>query len=396
MLPRRHRKLELLPPSQVVSGQYIVDLHNEYSSEDYIRLVAQDYNITIQKLYTSTLIGFAAHFNDDTLDLLLQDFRVERIAQDGWVHLDDDGGETANEPAATTNLDMMDGRLDGLYTYRYTGTGSHIYVVDSGIRATHQEFNGRVAQDCFDAIAPCNTAILNPHGTHIASVAAGTNYGIAKNAILHDVRVLDETSNVRWSGLIQGVDYFTQQQQQQQQLKSSNNNNKTSIIVNMSLGGNANELLDKAVTKALEAGAIIVASAGNEGKDACSRSPGRVPGVITVGSISFNEKQQQQQRAFATNYGPCVDIWSLGTNILGAGIGNDTSIISKTGTSMAVAAVVGATALYMEAGLTTSDLLFDAAINVELAGNDGSPGRVLSVWKLNGGLEDSPSTTSPP
>ncbi len=81
-------------------------------------------------------------------------------------------------------------------------------------------------------------------------------------------------------------------------------------IINMSLGLEADEFIDTAVTRAAESGVYVVVAAGNENEDACKSSPAGAPSSITVGAINTND-----QRASFSNYGKCVDIFAPGTNI---------------------------------------------------------------------------------
>ena len=76
----------------------------------------------------------------------------------------------------------------------------HAYIIDTGIRATHQQFAGRIGNG-FTAVNDGNgTNDCHGHGTHVAGTVGGTTYGVAKQVTLHAVRVLNcsgSGSNVR-------------------------------------------------------------------------------------------------------------------------------------------------------------------------------------------------------
>jgi len=142
----------------------------------------------------------------------------------------------------------------------------------------------------------------------------------------------------------------------------------------------------------VNAGVIMVAAAGNQNEDACDRSPARVPGVIAVGSMAEGDVQAQ-----SSNFGPCVDIWAPGRDILSAGFANDDDIQTKSGTSMAAPMVAGVLAMYMQAGWTLENMLADAEY-VDALTDRASTGRLVSVRRLIEGGTRSPTmspSTSP-
>jgi subtilisin family serine protease len=161
--------------------------------------------------------------------------------------------------------------------------------VDAGIRATHQEFGGRVASECYSDIGTCNTD-TESHGTHIASLAGGSTYGVAKQVTIHDTRIYDDMGIVSWSNLMSGLDYVAGEQ-----LRSSG-----TVVVNVSMGGGGYDVVDNAIQKTLDTGAVVVVAAGNQALDACDRTPSRVPGVVTVGATDISPGVRRP----SSNYGP--------------------------------------------------------------------------------------------
>jgi subtilisin family serine protease len=126
-------------------------------------------------------------------------------------------------------LDRLDERnlpLDGEYKYELDGTGVKIYIFDSGIRTSHKEFGGR-ASCGFNVFGtqPCEDTVSG-HGTHTSGCAAGVTVGVAKNATLIAVRVLDNKATGSVTGIIAGIEYVANEKR---------NNPSQPMVVNMSL-----------------------------------------------------------------------------------------------------------------------------------------------------------------
>jgi subtilisin family serine protease len=113
--------------------------------------------------------------------------------------------------------------------------------------------------------------------------------------------------------------------------------------MNMSVGGDRHAMLNKIVSVASNLGIIVVASAGNVGRNACNYSPGSATGVITVGATN-----KYDARPWYSNYGNCVSIFAPGDSIRSASTGSDFATSVRSGTSMAAPHVSGAAALYVE------------------------------------------------
>lgn len=214
--------------------------------------------------------------------------------------------------------------------------GVSAYVVDTGINTTHSDFGGRVAAG-YSAIAG-GVEDCNGHGTHVAGIIAGSEYGVAKAATIVPVRVLDCTGSGSYSSVIAGLDWI-----------AANAPSGVPAVVNMSLGGGASSTVDTAVKNLIARGLSVVVAAGNSAADACTSSPSRVAEAITVGATN-----NLDQKASYSNFGSCLDIFAPGSGITSAWIGSTTAISTISGTSMASPLVAGIVARFIASNPTLS------------------------------------------
>ncbi|HVE86893.1 MAG TPA: S8 family peptidase, partial [Myxococcales bacterium] len=227
-------------------------------------------------------------------------------------------------------IDQRDLPLDQTYNYNASGKNVHAYIIDTGIRITHQDFGGR-ADVAFDAQNDGKNGIdCHGHGTHVAGTVGGTVYGVAKNVSLHAVRVLDCKGSGSTEGVVAGIDWVTA-------------NGVHPAVANMSLGGPADPALDEAVRRSVASGVVYAIAGGNESADACLDSPARVAEAITVGATTDGDV-----RASFSNYGNCVDIFAPGYQITSDWNEGDMATNTISGTSMATPHVTGSAALYLE------------------------------------------------
>jgi len=193
--------------------------------------------------------------------------------------------QNTQSPTPAWGIDRVDQRekvgLTGsvsAYGYRSAGAGATIYIGDSGIYP-HSDLVGRLSTSGYSAISDGNgTVDCNGHGTHVAGTAAGTQYGLAKNAKLVSVRILNCAGSGSYSGVMAGLDWI---------LSPENPNSKTQAVLNLSIGGGFSAALNTAILRLTNAGVTVVAAAGNESTDACTRSPASAPSAITVGATTL-------------------------------------------------------------------------------------------------------------
>lgn len=241
-----------------------------------------------------------------------------------------------DQPSPTWGLDRIDQRnlpLDSTYSYDATGDGVVIYVIDSGIWFTHSEFAGRIPYYAFwDFGDGLDGWDCHGHGTHVAGTAAGTTYGVAKEALIVPVKVAPCASTTSTTILLQAMDWIV-----------NDHALGTPAVVNISIGGPPSSIVDSAVQAMIDDGMTVVAAAGNEAGDSCLSSPGRLGTAITVAASTRDDDD-----AWFSNYGPCNDIFAPGTEILSAGVGWDSATQIMDGTSMAAPHVAGAAAIILQ------------------------------------------------
>ncbi|MBT2546258.1 S8 family peptidase [Streptomyces sp. ISL-44] len=327
-------------------------------------LLAKAGGARLGHVYTNALHGFSARMDQARAARLAADPRVARVQQDTVVTLDATApaGPAAVQPGVPWGLDRIDQRalpLSTTYAYRTTAPGVRVYVIDTGLRTTHTQFGGRASVGTDTVGDGQNGNDCNGHGTHVGGIVAGSAYGVAKEARLVAVRVLNCQGSASTSGVIAGVDWVTA-------------NAIRPAVANMSLGGAANTALDAAVHGSIRAGITYTAAAGGSARPdgACANSPARLPEIITVGASDSLDR-----RAASSNYGNCVALFAPGVAIPSAWKDGDTATATLSGTSAATAHASGAAALHLafRPGDTPAQVKQALVANATTGALQGSP-----------------------
>jgi len=352
-----------VPGAEVVPDSYVVVLKPGKA----VQGLASRYAASVRHTYSHALKGFAATMTAQQARRLAADPAVAFVQPD-VVHR---ASDTQTNPPSY-GLDRIDQRnrpLSGTYTYASTASGVHAYVIDTGIRTTHQDFGGRAASG-FDAVDGGAADDCNGHGTHVAGTVGGSAYGVAKGVQLVAVRVLNCEGSGTTAQVVAGIDWVTA-------------NARKPAVANMSLGGGADTALDNAVRGSIGSGVSYAIAAGNGflglfPLDACTQSPARVAEALTVSATDSSDR-----KASWANRGTCVDLFAPGIGITSAWSTNDTATNTISGTSMAAPHVAGAAALYLAANpaaspaQVSSGLVGAATTGVVVSPGSGSPNRLL-------------------
>merc|ERR1719251_821928 len=272
----------------------------------------------------------------------------------------------------------------------YTGDGSYVFVLDTGVRSTHVEFGGRASSslDMSEGGVECNgdltcAADRQGHGTHCAGTAGGATLGVAPGAQVRSVKVLGDNGSGSWSWSYSALDWLA-------------TGSVRPAVASMSLGGSGViSSMREAVDAAVSAGVTVVVAAGNDNDDACGYSPAHVPSAITVGSTTSTDS-----RSSFSNYGRCVDMWAPGSSVVSASHTSDSGAKSLSGTSMACPHVAGGAALVLDANPSfapskvVSELLSNAQMGAISGLKSGDTNALLFVGE--GGAPPAPPPTPRP
>jgi subtilisin family serine protease len=331
--------------SRTIPGSYVVVFKREVADAPGLawRLVGANGG-TLRFTYSSALKGFAADLPDRAAAALRQNPNVSYVEPDGTVELYGGGTEPAPPSWGLDRVDQRTLPLSSSYTWGTSGTGVHVYIIDTGIRTTHRDFGGRASWD-FSSVKGKDAGIdCHGHGTHVAGTVGGTSYGVAKGVSLHAVKVLDCVGDGRWSGVIAGIDWVTA-------------NAVKPAVVNLSLGGLFNQAMNDAVAASVASGITYSVAAGNAATDACTFSPASEPTALTVGATFWTDA-----KAGYSNSGSCVDLFAPGSFINSDWNASDTATAQLSGTSMATPHVAAAAALYLETHPSASPATVAAAL----------------------------------
>ncbi|CAG8606455.1 14512_t:CDS:2 [Ambispora leptoticha] len=248
------------------------------------------------------------------------------------------------------------------YPYHETaGTDVTVYIIDTGVNINHTDFENRAV---WGATIPDGDEDVdgNGHGTHVAGTVAGKRYGVSKKAKIVAVKVLRSNGSGTMSDVIKGVEWAAEAHLEDVEKAKKEGKTHKGSAANMSLGGGRSRTLDAAVNGAVDAGIHFAVAAGNDNRDACDYSPAAAEKAVTVGASTIED-----ERAWFSNYGSCVDVFAPGKDITSAWIGSKFATNTISGTSMASPHVAGLLAYFLSLQAdSTSDFYVDPLSPKEL------------------------------
>ncbi|KAH6604384.1 subtilisin-like protease pr1a [Trichoderma cornu-damae] len=306
----------------LVADQYIVKFKEGSSLQavdEALTSLASNYH----HVYEHVFRGFSGRFDKETLEALRSHPDVEYIEQDAIVQLN----AFVSQTGAPWGLGRISHSAAGSTTYVYddsAGEGTCAYVIDTGVDATHPEFEGRAT--LLKSYVSGQDTDGNGHGTHVSGTIGSRSYGVAKKSQIFGIKVLDNSGSGTFSNVIAGIDLAASD--------SQTRGCPNGYVANLSLGGTLSTALNQAAAALISAGVFLAVAAGNENTDASRISPASEPTVCTVGASTSADA-----RASFSNYGSIVDIFAPGQDVLSTWPGNQTNTIS--GTSMATPHIAG-------------------------------------------------------
>jgi subtilisin family serine protease len=304
-------------------GSYIVVLRANADP----RAMAAIADVHPRYVYSSVLNGFAGPLTRGQLSALRRNPDVAYVEPDVIMSI---AATQRNAPWGVDRIDQRGLPLDGTYVYKATASNVRAYIIDSGVRADHEEFETRALQ-VFNSVGGADTD-CNGHGTHVAAIVGGKHSGVAKKVQIRGVKVLDCWGRGTASGVIAGIEYVFNQKRASPKVR---------MVANLSLGGPFTQAVNDAVTNLMSAGVFVAVAAGNSSADACDVSPASTPGVTTVAASTSTDS-----RASYSNWGACVDLYAPGTGVTSAWYTSPSAFQTLSGTSMASPHVAGVAALY--------------------------------------------------
>ncbi|KAI0077287.1 serine protease [Panus rudis PR-1116 ss-1] len=381
---------------QVKEHSYIVTLKNGVSKEDQLDWIRQNIgnsSITHDEWRSDVLHGYAGTFHGHELDVLRANPDIQTIEEDGIMHTTASPVTQNDAPWGLARM-SQDAPIAGQNefatnnTYEYnnvSASGVDVYVigesfestwgtvdgrpqclvpwVDTGIHTNHTQFDGRARWGVtFGGYPDADGA---GHGTHVAGIVGSRQFGVAKSVNLIAVKVLSDQGSGTLSDIMSGINWVVNATQMATSRRPS--------IINLSLGGPPADSLDNAVAAATNLGIHVVVAAGNSAMDARSTSPARAPSANTVGASTIGDS-----RAYFSNFGPAIDIFSPGLDVLSTWIGASNATKVLSGTSMASPYVAGLLAYLLSSGENLSP---------------SAATERLQRWSLKGVLSDTRNDT---
>src|SRR3972149_571433 len=335
---------------------YIVVLKDNVEVELATDQMSSEGQFSAEERYHQSVRGYKAKFNSNQLERVRRDKRVKFVSEDREVSVANHLSGTAVQ-TLPTGINRVEADIN---TNEANGVG--VAVLDTGIQLSHPDLAANIIANKTCVKRTSNANDDNGHGTHVAGTIAALDntagvVGVASQAKLIAVKVLDRRGNGTWSGVICGLDWVV--------ANAATYNIK---VMNMSLAGggtsdnncgNSNfDALHLAICRVRDAGITVVVATGNSSANAANFVPAAYDdSVITVSALADSDGASSgvgiptsygADDTFASfsNYGSAVDIAAPGVNIYSTWRGSSYATIS--GTSMATPHVAGAAALYLK------------------------------------------------
>ena len=257
-VPHPKVKLPTAQAKDIIADSYIV-VYNTGITADVTASHVEFVNSIIAKRDNAASIGATYKIKDfsgyqisadeATIVEIANKPEVAYIEKDQKVY----ASKLKTQNGAPWGLGRISHQEKGSNAYIYdssAGRGVTVYVVDTGVYAAHTQFGGRASMGANFIAGSANTD-ENGHGTHCSATIAGKTYGVAKEAKIVGVKVLDASGSGTNSGVISGINWVA-------------TNAGSGSVLSMSLGGDYSSAVNSAVTNTVDTGVTVVVAAGND------------------------------------------------------------------------------------------------------------------------------------
>ncbi len=357
----------LVRAANPIPGKYIVVLDDSLTIDELPTVedeLQRAHGGSVGHRFSAALRGFAVDgLTEVQAEALSRHPAVSFVEEDSQTFLQDTQPNPVNW--GIDRIDQRDLPRDSSYTYAQRGLGVRAYVVDTGILQSHSEFTGRIGavidfvdddqdgdpndlQNDDSVPGQLDAIDRDGHGTHVAGILGGTQYGVAKGVQITALRVFPVGRQGLTSDAIAALDWIAA-------------NRVLPAVANLSFSAevvpaNNSELkaLEKAVRQCQSAGVVMITAAGNEDRDVSNFSPARTAEILTVGAIRDLTDERWEEPVIpgqpvrnGSAYGTLIDLFAPGKDVPSASIlGSAPAIV--TGTSQAAPHVSAAVAQYLE------------------------------------------------
>jgi hypothetical protein len=225
--------------------------------------------------------------------------------------------------------------------YPRRGANVNVFVIDTGCRVTHEQLRRRAVSYPIAGSPFTSGDDEVGHGTHIAATIVGRDLGLATSSRVVCVKAMSGRNSGSSANIISAIDHVIEVTERYRR----SNRTLRAVILSISLGVQAPvdyTALDNAVTRAAMAGIVPIVAAGNGGHDACTFTPARAAGAISVAALTENN-----HLAPFSNRGTCVAVAARGDSVASAYHKSDSGYALGTGTSIAVPLVSTMAALIL-------------------------------------------------
>lgn len=348
---------------KIIEGKYIVVFKNKQENTSALineLIAAKELNNTdVSEKLEGKINGFSGRLTKSQIANLRDNPDVASIEPDQYISL----GKIAKTGPANSPL-VASSTESSTPTYsmpaqqaqstpwgvtmvgRGDGTGKTAWVIDSGVDVYHPDLRVDISRSVSFVTGLTSVQDGFGHGTMVAGIIGAKNntigvVGVAANATIVALRVLDNSGNGSLSNLIRAVNHV-------------NTYGKAGDVVNISLAAAPSLTLDNAIKTAAAKGIFFSIAAGNSTVDCINNSPQRVnaPNVYTVSAMDQNKYFWNQ-----SNFGSSVDRAAPGINITTTG--KNGTYTYGHGTSFAAPHVAGALLLRGNAITTNGTVMGD-------------------------------------